>query len=137
MVLGNTLGSLANATSQALLKQTESTLATMAFAAEAQSLGLTGFAGQVFTTTGATIAKQFEDNLVTAVSTGDYSKLLNAFDPAQIATSLGTAAGSILGKDLAGDVISPASVGQVCWLRTAAASGPTSASPERSSWHRP
>ncbi len=111
-VLGDALGNLADSTSRALLTQTESSLGTMAIAAEAQLLGLHGFAGQVFTKTGASITQQLESNLVLAQSSHDYSVLLNGFNVASIATSLGTAAGSILGQDLGGKLTDPSTVGQ-------------------------
>jgi RHS repeat-associated protein len=95
-----------------------STLSSLLLADAAQKLGISGFAGQVFTTTGSTIASQLLSNIAAAAQQGQTisqitsDTLLVGMKWATILSSVGSALGSYLGSKIGNGLINPANVSQ-------------------------
>ena len=82
------------------------TLSSLLIGEAAQSLNLSGFSGQVFTATGATITQQLFNNISTLAD------LLTGFNIPALIESFGVNLGNIIGSQLGNSVVNPTSVGQ-------------------------
>jgi hypothetical protein len=115
---------LAKTTLQTVGSQTASSLTSIAFAAAAQDLGLKGFAGAFFTSTGQSLETQLYQNLPKVVAQNDPSQLLDDINVASISAAIATAGGSLLGQQFASSLTgTPTSLGQSIFASLGANAG--------------
>jgi hypothetical protein len=106
-IAGNLIGTLSS--------KSLSTLSSLLIADAGQKLGLSGFVGQVFTTTGNTISTQLAQNVVDAVRQGialDSTQLLIGMNWQNILNGVGSALGNRIGSEIGNGLLTPGSVAQ-------------------------
>ena len=95
-----------------LTDETISSISSLLVTEAAEALGIEGFVGDIFTSTGSTITEQLIDNIVANGVDLDVASIFEGFETTELVTSLGQNIGSILANHLGDELIDIDSVGE-------------------------
>jgi hypothetical protein len=116
--LNNALGQIGGSFVQSLTSEALSTLSSLLLISAGERLGIAGFTGQLFTTTGKSVADQLINNIMDAVqqnqtiSSSVLMTGINTTTLSSILNSIGAGLGDFLGSTLANQLINPTNVTQ-------------------------
>lgn len=115
-VTEQSLGDIGDDFVRNLTSETKNVLSSLLFAELAEELGIDGFAGDVFTSTGSDISVQLVDNIIEHGSNLDAANLFDGFDGPELVTSLGQTIGSLLANELGEDIVDIDSIGEALFV---------------------
>jgi Ca2+-binding RTX toxin-like protein len=121
--LSNAVKSITDLAGKAIGPQAVSSLTSLALTAVAEKLGLNGFAGNLFTSTGLTLEKQLYQNVAAARANSNWGHLTDGINLTSVANAIATAGGALLGQELANSLVNVKSVGQGIFAAIAGTEG--------------